>query len=294
MKNKYQVIFLLFLLDLFFLSPKSANCGNIYLLKTKLLYFNNFHYKNRLFLDKEKDIIFLTSYHTVRPTLVTLKIPSIISTFNITSQYPKQESINSKRFNRVKDSTNIILKTSPFVLFGGDYITNSLGAGLSFEKNLSDHLSLNFGLFYIFSDKIFDEKVKFLIAVDKLNGIQSEIEIRRYLNVDIDKKQGIYLSGCFKLLYTKATLKLSQEVVERYTMSPYINIGYEGKSIKSNFIYDFTFGIGPKYVTSELLSNRLEATVIEHNIADRWKDYSKGSILFTSFNVGFNIGYIIN
>ena len=189
----------------------------------------------------------------------------------------------------IKQKKGIIIKFSPFLLFG-DYITSSAGIPLGVEFRINKKLSFDQNFSYILPVN------NGFINVDKIKGIRLDSELKRYLN-ERNNFTGFYLTTHLLYQYTDAIMAgyYGGLNVRRNLFALHEKIGWQSVS-KKGFVFDVAFGFGARYVTSKSSYDAGGHGYSYEANPLYWynKSYENGSKWFFSVNGSFKLGWKIN
>jgi len=187
----------------------------------------------------------------------------------------------------------VLVKTSPILLFGGDFITSSFSVPLGVEFHINKKLSFEQNFSYIFP---VNNSGLLAIDVDKIKGIRTDSEIKRYLN-SRNNFTGFYFSSHFLYQYTDAILKYYEHPPEVYRnlFALHQKIGWQCIS-KRGFVFNVAIGIGTRYSISKT-SKAYEQDGGDQEFSPFYwydKPYEYGHKWFFSVNGTFALGWQID
>ena len=212
---------------------------------------------------------------------------SVIFVFVFTTNFAfGQDTLKSKE-------RNLIIKFSPFLFVGGDFITNSIGLPIGIEFKINKKLSFDQNFSYIMPCG--DNGGYLMLTVDKIKGLRSDSEIKQYLN-NRNNSTGFYLATHLLYQYTKATTNFhadNDEKVYRNLIALHEKIGWQSIS-KKGFVVDVAIGLGIRYAYSKSNYTKNYSDIFNEFTPTYWyhKPYEYGNKLFFSFNSSFKIGWV--
>lgn len=188
----------------------------------------------------------------------------------------------------------LLVKTSPFLLIGGDFITNSMSIPLGMELEFHKNFSFNQSFSYIFLSG--DNGGYLMLKVKRIKGIRTDSEIKRYLNKR-NNFTGSYVATHFLYQYTESIgyypTGNGNGIVYRNLVALHEKIGWQSIS-KKGFVFDIAVGFGLRYTNSESSDNSYYPGAELTPLYWYKKDYDNGSKLFFSVNGTFTVGWRIN
>ncbi|MCF6185211.1 MAG: hypothetical protein L3J56_11455 [Bacteroidales bacterium] len=198
---------------------------------------------------------------------------------------------------RIKEK-KVLVKTSPFLLLGGDYITYSVGIPLGIEIKINKKLNFYQGFTYIMpaiKDNV-NSIIYFRKREDKINGIRTDSELKRYFKSNTYK--GFYLSTHFLYQYTDvSTVTGGYQRTYRNLFALHEKIGWQtiiknGFFFNNGFVFDVAIGFGVRYDYSQTNYSNQLSTFNERSLLYPYnKIYQYGSKWFPSVNGSFKIGH---
>jgi len=211
----------------------------------------------------------------------------------------------------VNKEKNLIIKFSPILFVGGDFITISIGLPLGFEYKINKNFSFDQNFSYIIRG--IDIQTSPTIHthtkhdVEKIKGIRTDSELKHYLNKK-NNSTGFYLATHLMYQYTDAIVEYQYFdgnqfpiVLKNYYASVYRNLfalhektGWQFVS-KKGFVFDIAIGFGVRYVYSKASNTKDSGLFNEYTLYYLYqKPYGYGSKWFFSVNGSFKIGWMIN
>ena len=192
------------------------------------------------------------------------------------------------------NGTVVLVKTSPFLIMLGDYITASIGIPIDIEIKIKNNLSFDQKFTYIVKagDNMPNSPNMASLThnIENINGIRTDSEIKRYLN-ERNNFTGFYLSTHLLYQYTDSKIMMGGfQKTYRNLIALHEKIGWQSIS-KNGFVFDVAIGIGTRYIYSK--SNCTNQLYIFNEYPYN-KPYQYGSKWFFSFNGSFKIGWLIN
>jgi hypothetical protein len=199
-------------------------------------------------------------------------------------------------FGQLNDSVSLKKKVVKydFVSIAGDWVTNSSGIGLGFEFGISNGLSLEQDLTYLFEAE--QGASNSSVNVEDLNGIKSNSELHFYFNKSTSTNLiGLYWGPNLVFQYTNAKHEewLESNTIHYYTVHRYftalnLKLGYQGE-IYRNLLIDVAVGAGIQNISSNSNDKISEGKGLSEFPFGKYYDSGSDWIIGPSFNlrIGF-------
>lgn len=173
------------------------------------------------------------------------------------------------------------------VWFGGDWVTNSMGAQAGVDFRLKNNVSMQCDFRYIFDVQNKLKNRYLFVSVDNLAGLAVDTDIKIYVQKFKNELRGGFFGGRLLYLFTKSSLDEYQ--VKRSKLGLYGIIGWKYIG-KSGFLFETTAGPGVQLISSN--STKITSNIYTRSYEFPWsKPYDSGIYCYPDISMNIRIGW---